>query len=169
MARIGGPHGVRGEVRVKSFTGDPAALGDYGPLWSEDGRRFVVERLRPAKDMLVVKFAGIELRDDAEALNGTDLYVAREALPPPADEDEFYHADLIGLEAVTAEGEPLGRITAVHDFGAGDLLDVALEAGGSRLVPFTKDAVPVVDFAAGRVVVVPPPETEARPGPDDDA
>ncbi len=78
LARIGGPHGVRGEVRVKSFTGDPAALGDYGPLWSGDGRRFVVERLRPAKDMLVVKFAGIELRDDAEALNGIDLYVGRE-------------------------------------------------------------------------------------------
>ncbi|MYZ49302.1 ribosome maturation factor RimM [Propylenella binzhouense] len=166
MARIGAPHGVRGEARVKSFTGDPAALADYGPLFAADGRRFEIERLRPAKEMLVVKFAGIDRREDVERLTGTDLYVERGTLPPP-EEDEFYHADLIGLDAIGAAGEPLGTVVAVHDFGAGDLLDIAPPRGPSRLVPFTKAAVPVVDLAAGRLVVILPPETDARADPDE--
>jgi 16S rRNA processing protein RimM len=161
LAKIGAPHGVRGEVRVKSFATDPTALGSYGTLSAQDGRLFHIERLRPAKDMLIVKFRGVDDRDAAAALNGTSLYVERGALPAP-DEDEFYHADLIGLPAYREDGEPLGTIVAIHDFGAGDILDIAPQQGPPLLVPFTREAVPVVDIAAGRVVVSPPDETEVE-------
>ena len=156
LATIGAAHGVKGEVRVKSFTADPAALGSYGPLMAEDGRRFEVERLRPAKgDMLVVKLAGIGDRTAADALNGLALYVARAALPAPGA-DEFYHADLIGLTAVDAGGDTLGTIVAVHAFGAGDVLDIKPAHGASMLVPFTRAVCPEVDIAARRIVCVPP-------------
>ncbi|SER21499.1 16S rRNA processing protein RimM [Faunimonas pinastri] len=161
LAQIGAPHGVRGEVRVKSFTADPLALRDYKPLVSRDGRLFVVERLRPAKDVLVVKFRGLDDRNAAEALNGTRIFVSREALPEP-DEDEFYHADLIGLAAMLESGEPFGTIVAFHDHGAGEMVEVAPPQGQTLLVPFTQAAVPVIDIAAGRVVVVPPPEISER-------
>jgi 16S rRNA processing protein RimM len=161
LATIGAAHGVKGEVRVKSFSADPLALGNYGPLAAEDGRHLEIERLRPSKGVLIVKFRGIDDRNAAEALNGLSLYVARNALPA-AEDDEFYHADLIGLEAVTPEGEPLGMVVAVHDFGAGDLLDIAPSRGPSILVPFTKSAVPEIDLAAGRMTVVPPSFAEAE-------
>jgi 16S rRNA processing protein RimM len=152
LATIGAPHGVRGEVRVKSFTAEPMSLGDYGPLAAADGRRFDIERLRPAKQVVIAKFRGIDDRDSAEALNGTELYVDREALPA-AGEDEFYHADLIGLTALREAGEALGTIVAIHDFGAGDILEIAPARGPSLLVPFTRAAVPHVDMADGRVIV----------------
>ena len=159
LAQVGAPHGVRGEVRVKAFTGDPLALGSYGPLLTEDGRALAVERLRPGKGAVIVKFRGVDDRNAAESLRGARLFVERAALPPPEDEDEFYHADLIGLEAVTADGAPLGTIVAVHDFGAGDILDIAPPAsadrGRSLLVPFTRACVPEIDLAAGRIVVAP--------------
>lgn len=161
LATIGRAHGVRGEARVKAFTADPAALAQYGPLVAEDGRRFVIERLRPAKEVVIAKFAGIDDRDAAEALNGTGLWVDRSALPPP-DEDEFYHADLIGLAAFDRDGGPLGTVVAVHDHGAGDIIEIAPSRGASMLIPFTRDAVPEVDLSAGRVTIVPPEETEAR-------
>ena len=165
LAMIGAPHGVRGEVRVKSFTADPTSLGDYGPLTAADGRRFDIERLRPAKQVVIAKFRGIDDRDSAEALNGTELYVDREALPA-ADEDEFYHADLIGLTALGEAGEALGTIVAIHDFGAGDILEIATARGPSLLVPFTRAAVPVVDITGGRVIVSPlvPSEDERQSG-----
>ena len=150
---------MRGEVRVKSFTADPMSLGGYGPLTAADGRRFDVERLRPAKQVVIAKFRGIDDRDSAEALNGTELYVGREALPA-ADEDEFYHADLIGLTALSETGEALGTIVAIHDFGAGDILEIAPARGPSLLVPFTRAAVPLVDIAGGRVIVSPPVPSE---------
>ena len=159
LATIGAPHGVRGEVRVKSFTADPMSLGNYGPLTAADGRTFDIERLRPAKQLLIVKFRGVDDRDSAEALSGTDLYVDRSALPAAA-EDEFYHADLIGLTALSEAGEVLGTITAIHDFGAGDILEIAPPRGPSFMLPFTREAVPAVDLAAGRMTVVPPPDTE---------
>jgi 16S rRNA processing protein RimM len=162
LATIGAPHGVRGEVRVKSFTADPMSLGDYGTLTTSDGRTFEVERLRPAKQVVVAKFRGIDDRNAAEALNGTELYVDRDILPA-AEEDEFYHADLIGLAAEDETGEALGTIVAVHDFGAGDILEIAPGRGPSLLVPFTKAAVPVVDLAGGRVVVSPPAASEDEP------
>jgi 16S rRNA processing protein RimM len=166
IAQIGAPHGVKGAVRVKAFTGDPAAIGDYGPLVSKDGRVFAISHLRPDKTVVIVSFAGVDGRDAAQALNGTDLYVARSALPASDDADEFYQADLIGLAAVTPYGEKLGTVIAVHDFGAGDMLEIEQQVekarGKTLLLPFSKSVVPEIDLAGGRLVVVPPPEVEAR-------
>ena len=163
IARIGAPHGVKGAVRVKAFTGDAAAIGDYGPLAAKDGRVFEIADMRPEKSAVIVSFAGVDGRDAAAALNGTDLYVARSALPASDDADEFYHVDLIGLAAVTPDGERLGIVIAVHDFGAGEILEIEQAERKTLLLPFTKAAVPQVDLAGGRLVVVPPPEVEARP------
>jgi 16S rRNA processing protein RimM len=163
LATIGAPHGVRGEVRVKSFAADPLALGNYRPLASEGGRLFHIERLRAGKGMLIVKVRGVDDRDAAAALNGTSLYVDRSALPA-AEEDEFYHADLIGLAAFGEDGEPLGKVAAIHDFGAGDIVEIAPERGPPLLVPFTREAVPIVDVAGGRLVVSPPAEVGAEEG-----
>jgi 16S rRNA processing protein RimM len=159
LARIGAPHGVRGEVRVKSFAEDSESLRRYSPLAGPDGRPFHIERLRPGKDALVVKFRGVDDRNAAEALNGVDLYVDRSRLPA-AEEDEYYHADLIGLTAFSEAGEALGTVTAVHDFGAGDILEIAPSRGTSLLLPFTRATVPLVDIAAGRIVVAPPAEID---------
>jgi 16S rRNA processing protein RimM len=165
IAEIGAAHGIRGEVRVKAHTADPDAIGDYGPLYAADGRAFTIERGRPLKDdMLVVKFAGIADRNAAETLTRVKLYVERAALPEP-EEDEFYYADLIGLAAVTTAGEPLGRIIALHNFGADDLLEVRPETGQSVLVPFTKAVVPSVDIAGGKVTIDPPVGLFGEAGP----
>ncbi|WP_128290685.1 ribosome maturation factor RimM [Afifella aestuarii] len=166
VAKIGRAHGVRGEVRVKTFTADPLALADYSPLFASDGRSFSVKELRADKgDMVVARFKGVSDRNAAEALNGTMLFVARAALPAP-DEDEFYHADLIGLAAEAPDGSPLGRVVAVHDFGGGDILEVKPERGESLLVSFTREVVPSIDLAGGRIVVDLPAEIEVR---EDDA
>jgi 16S rRNA processing protein RimM len=156
IAQIGAAHGVRGEVRLKAFTADPLGVVSYGPLETEDGRRIEIETVRPAKDMLVARLKGVADRNAAEALTNLRLYVARERLPAPAD-DEFYHADLIGLSAVTAEGAPFGTVKAVHNFGAGDLLEIEPAAGGTTvMLPFSEATVPTVDIAQGKIVVVPP-------------
>ena len=151
---LGAAQGVRGEVRVKSYTAVASAIADYGPLWSEDGRRsFTLTALRPLKDdMLVARIAGLTDRDGAAALTGTKLYINRASLPPP-DEDEFYQIDLVGLLAEDEAGQPLGRVAAVQNFGAGDLLAIAPPVGDTLLVPFTTAFVPVLDFEAGRLVV----------------
>ncbi len=162
IARIGAPHGVNGAVRVKAFTGDAAAIGDYGPLVAKDGRVFEISHLRSDKSVVIVTFAGIDDRDTAQELNGSDLYIKRSVLPASDDADEFYHADLIGLVAVTPDGEGLGTVVAVHDFGAGEMLEVELVGGKTLLLPFTRAVVPEIDLAGGRLVVVPPPEVEAR-------
>lgn len=167
LARIGAPHGVRGEVRLKSYAEDPQDVAAYGPLEAPDGRRFTIQALRPAAgkatDMLVVRLEGVADRDAAAALTGVELSVDRDRLPP-ADDDEFYHADLIGLAAVTLDGARLGRIVAVANYGAGDLLEIAPDRGPVALVPFTKDVVPTVDLAGGRVVVDPPAGAFDPPG-----
>ncbi|ADZ68532.1 ribosome maturation factor RimM [Polymorphum gilvum] len=153
MARIGAAHGVRGEVRVKPFGDDPLSFADYGPLETADGsRRFEVVGARVQKTVVITRFKGIDDRTAAEALNGLDLYVPRERLPEPGD-DEFYHADLIGLEAVDAAASRFGTVVAVQDFGAGDLLEIRPDRGRSFYVPFTQAFVPTVDLAAGRVVL----------------
>lgn len=159
VAQIGGAHGIRGEVKLKSFTADPMAVRDYGPLISEDGSAsFEIEALRPAKGHLVARFRGVGDRDAAERLTHLRLFVPRERLPPPAD-DEFYHVDLIGLAAVTADGTEVGTVVAIHDFGAGDILELRPRTGGaSVMVPFTAAYVPKVDVASGRIVVAPPQE-----------
>lgn len=163
LGRFGAPHGVRGEIRLQSFTGDPLAIASYDGLTDKSGaRKFKLLSVRPqGKDMLVAKLAGIDDRKGAATLNGVELYLPRDTLPAP-QEDEFYIADLIGLRAETPEGETIGVIVAVRNFGAGDILEVAPEADGETLLlPFTKAAVPTVDVPGGCVVVEPPTEIEA--------
>jgi len=159
MAVIGRAHGVRGEVRVKSYAENPKDFAAYGPLTDAAGARtFTIVEARPQKTVFVTRFKEVTGRTDAEALNGTELFVPRERLNEDDDPDAFFHADLIGLKAGLADGGPFGTVIAVHDFGAGDLLDIRLaDTGKSVLVPFTQECVPSVDIAAGRLVVMPPP------------
>ena len=158
VAQIGAAHGVRGEVKLRSFTEDPAAFTSYGPLESEDGkRRFEIETLRPAKDHFVARIAGVADRDAAAKLTNLKLYVSRDRLPPVEEDDTYYHSDLIGLAAVTQDGTALGTVKAVLNFGAGDIIEIAPAAGGEPLmVPFTADTVPTVDIGGKRIVVTPP-------------
>ena len=157
VAQIGAAHGIRGEVRLRSFTQDPRAVTSYGPLESEDGtQRFEIEALRPAKDHFVARLAGIGNREAAEKLTNLKLYVPRDRLPPVQEPETYYHADLVGLAAVTADGARLGTVTAVHNFGAGDMIEIRPQGGGEpQMIPFTDANVPEIDIAAGRVVVVP--------------
>lgn len=156
LGTIGAPHGVKGEVRIKAFTGDPMAIGDYGPLSDQQGRRFEIAALRPAKEVVIARLKGVTSREAAETLAGLNLFVAREKLPQPEDEDEFLQADLVGCAVVGPDGAVLGAITAVVNFGAGDLLDVETPDGRSVLLPFTKAFAPGVDIAARRVDARPP-------------
>ena len=160
VARIGAAHGVRGAVKLWTFTADPFAVRHYGPLATKDGaRHFVVTGAREARDHLVATLEGITTREEAERLNGVELYVARDKLPA-TEENEYYHADLIGLAAVTPAGAPLGHIVAIHNFGAGDIIEIAPPHGATMLLPFTHAVVPSVDVAAGRVVIELPGEIE---------
>ncbi|AZO10650.1 MULTISPECIES: ribosome maturation factor RimM [unclassified Mesorhizobium] len=154
MAVIGAAHGIKGELRVKTFTGDPLALADYGPLQAKDGRVFHILDIRPAGTVVVVRFKGIGDRNAAEALAGTELFVDRSVLPDDGEEDEFYHADLIGLEVRDDTGV-IGRVVAVHNFGGGDILDVTIAGRKGVLIPFTQAAVPHVSIADGFVQVDP--------------
>ena len=163
VGRIGAAHGIKGEVRLISFTAEPKAIGAYGPLQDESGtRRFEIAALRPVKDnIFIARLAGVATREAAERLNNLDLYLPRTALPAATD-DEFYHADLIGLAAIDSTGTDIGRVTGVLNFGGGDILEIAPAGGGeSLLLPFTKACVPSVDLAQKRLVVVPPVEIEA--------
>jgi 16S rRNA processing protein RimM len=155
VGRIGAAHGTRGEVKLWSFTADPMAVADYGS--------FTIKTLRPAKDFLVARFAGVTDRTAAEQLRNTDLYVARDRLPAP-EADEFYHADLVGLAVVDRQGATLGTVSAVHNFGAGDLIEVRPAQGGMTvMLPFSDTVVPAVDLAGGRIVVDPPAGAFADP------
>ncbi len=156
LGAVTGAHGVRGLVKVKPFTENPDDVAAYGPVEDERGdRRFTLEVAGRHKDAVIVRVDGVGDRDAAEALRGTRLYVGRSVLPEPS-EGEFYHADLIGLAVVATGGETLGRVTAMHDFGAGDLIEFVGADGRSRMLPFTEAAVPEVDIAGGRLVVDPP-------------
>jgi 16S rRNA processing protein RimM len=161
LGRIAGAHGIRGEVLIKTFTAAPEDIGAYGPLSDAAGARsFIVAAARPTPKGVVARLAGIADRTAAEALKGTELYVDRDRLPAAA-EGEFYHADLVGLDAVDPAGRPLGTVIAVHNYGAGDLLEVRLAGSGrTELVPFTDDAVPEVDIAARRAVIALPAADE---------
>lgn len=152
---IGAPHGIKGEVRVKTFTEDPLALGEYGPLTTEDGTTLTVRSVRPAKTVVVVRFKEVQDRDAAEALNGKGLFVERAALPDNLDEEEFYHADLIGLQVQDGSGMTIGRVIGIHNFGAGDMLEIRAQQGAGFFVPFTMLAVPEIDFDNGIVTVDP--------------
>jgi 16S rRNA processing protein RimM len=153
---------VRGAVKLWTFTEDPLAVKAYGPLLSKDGARsFELAQLRAAKDHLVATFKGVTTRGEAERLNGLELYIAREKLPA-TEEDEYYHADLIGLAAVTTGGEPLGRVVAIHNFGAGDIIEISPSNSPTIMLPFSNAVVPRIDLAAGRVVIEMPREIEGE-------
>lgn len=166
LGQIGAPYGVRGEVRLRSFTSDPDAVARYGPLETEDGRVLEIESLRPAKDHFVATLSGIRDRDAAAQLANAKLYVPRERLPDIAAPDEFYHADLIGLAVVDRAGRRLGSVVAIHNFGAGDLIEVKLNAEGKiELIAFDEINVPTVDLSAGRIVINPPAPLSETPSP----
>jgi 16S rRNA processing protein RimM len=161
---FGAPQGVRGEIRVKSFTGNPAEIGAYGALTDERGARaFALKVLRALKDdMVVARVEGVLTRDDAAALTHVGLFARRAQLPPPA-EGEFYHDDLVGLQAKLADGAPFGRVVAVLNYGAGDILEIAPADGGETiLLPFNDATAPTIDFAAATLVVAPPAEVEGE-------
>jgi 16S rRNA processing protein RimM len=157
IGAVAGAHGVRGDLRVRAFTARPEDVGAYGAVETEDGRSLSLRVLRSLKDGVVLaRIAGVTDRDQAEALRSRRLYVPRAALPAP-EEDEFYHADLIGLAVQRGDGVALGTVAAVHDFGAGDILDIVpAEGGESVLLPFTRETVPVVDLPGGRLIADPP-------------
>jgi 16S rRNA processing protein RimM len=165
VARIGAAHGVRGAVKLWTFTEDPLAVKHYGPLSTKDGaRQFEVTHVREAKDHLVATLKGVASREDAERLNGIELYIARDKLPE-TEEDEYYHADLIGLAAVNAANEAIGRVIAIHNFGAGDIIEIAPASGPTLLLPFTNAVVPTVDLANRRVVIELPQVIEGDDAP----
>ena len=175
LGQIGAAHGVGGEVRLRSFTSDPGAIAGYGLLETDDGRTFAIERLQPAKNHFknhfIVRLSGIRDRSAAEQLTNVKLYVPRERLPEPSEADEFYHADLIDLAVFDRAGKQLGTVAAIYNFGAGDLIEVK-RAGGetTQLLPFDAATVPVVDVAAGRIVVVAPEDMFApSPRADNDS
>lgn len=161
VARFGAAHGIKGEVRLKSFTEDPFSVGDFETLQFADGRRVKILSLRPQGEMLIARVEGCKDRNQAELLNGLELFIDRAELPEPEDEDEFYLADLVGLE-VRENGVVAGRIAQVHDFGAGDLLEIRPMRGPGYMLAFTRENVPVVDLAGGFVEIVRPVETGER-------
>lgn len=165
MAVIGAPHGIKGEVRVKTFTGDPLALGDYGPLRAADGRTFTIVSIRPAKTVVVVRFKEITTRDAAEAVTGTELFIDRASLPDDLDDDEFYHADLIGLAVRDETDAVIGKVTAVQNFGGGDIVEIALTGKRAAMIPFTLAAIPDISIAEGFIRV----DMQAAGLIDDDA
>lgn len=161
---IVGAHGVRGAVRIRAFTENPKDVAAYGPVGDGKGRSFRLKVQGQAKESVVIAVVdGVTDRNQAEALKGMKLHVARDALPALQDEDEFYHTDLIGLVVETGSGERLGTVRAIHDFGAGDVLELVDPVGRGRFLPFTKAVVPVVDVRGGRLIADPPAETEAKP------
>ena len=156
MGEIGAAQGLKGEVRLRSYTQDPVAIAEYGPLETEDAGRIEIESVRVTPKAVIARIKGVTTREGAEALNHTKLYLAREKLPESA-EDEWYQADMIGLAVLTQDGETLGRLVAVHNFGASDLLEIQRADGSPNvLVPFTESTVPEVDIAGGKLILLPP-------------
>lgn len=155
MAVIGAAHGIKGELRIKTFTGDPLALADYGPLYTGDGRTFEIAAIRPANEVVVVRLKGVNDRNAAEALTGIALFVDRSALPEDLEDDEFYHADLVGLAVKDEAGETIGKVTAVQNFGGGDILELSLGDRRNVLIPFTGAAVPQVAVSGGFIRIDP--------------
>lgn len=173
LATVGGAHGIRGEVRLRAYTEDPEDVGAYGPLVDKAGNRYTVASARAQKSVVVVRFKEVADRNAAEALNGTELFVPRASLPAEGD-DEFYQADLVGLVARRTDGAVIGEIVAFHDFGAGDILEIAPEGGKSVMIPFTSEAVPEIDLDLGHILVEPVAAglegaVEVRDGEEDEA
>ncbi len=164
VGAIAGVRGLKGEVRIKSFTAKPDDVAAYGPVSTDDGNKsYRINVTAHAKGLVIARLDGIADRDAAEALKGARLYVPKDVLPEPGDGD-YYHADLIGLRAETEAGKRLGTVKAVHNFGAGDILEIAGDAQEGKddlMVAFTAATVPAVDMEKGRIVVRPPPVLEA--------
>ncbi len=159
VAVVAAPHGVRGALRLRTFTEQPESVAAYGPVYDKQGRRlFDLRLIGQAKTGVVVKVPDVEDRDEAERWRGVELYVPRSALPEPEDEDEFYVEDLQGLPVERRDGSRIGTVVGLENHGAGDLIEVGLESGGSMVLPFTREVVPEVDLENRRVVVEPPPE-----------
>lgn len=153
IGHIAGAHGIRGEVRIAAHTADPLAIADYGPLSLKDGRTLTIRKARLASKGVVATLAGITDRNAAEALIGQELFLPRNALPEP-EEEAYYHADLIGLAVTDTDGTPFGTVHAVHDFGAGDMLEITPAAGGeSVMMPFTRAAVPIISLQTGTIAI----------------
>lgn len=169
MGKIGAAHGIKGEVRITSHTQDPEAIASYGPLDTDrPGLTITIEAARLNKTVLVARIKGIKDRNAAEALNGVSLFVDRERLPDTEDEDDFYHADLIGLDARLDTGVSIGKVLALHNYGAGDLIEIAdTRSGDTFLYPFTKAVVPTIRVAEGFLVISPP--LDADPGEEEPA
>jgi 16S rRNA processing protein RimM len=166
VGSIGGSFGVHGEVRIKSYCAEPAAIADYSPLWTKDGKQVSIEITRPVKNGYAANMSGVTSKEQADALKGTDLFAERDQLPALPD-DEYYHADLIGLTVLDTGGQVLGRVKSVQNFGASDLLEItAPRLQMPALLPFTLANVPTVDLASGRIIADPPegifPEADAE-------
>ena len=162
LGAVTGAHGLDGAVKVKTFTETPDKLGAYGPVHAKDGRVFVIEAVRStASDMAVARFDGVTDRTGAEALKGLELFVARAALPQ-TEAEEFYHADLVGLRVEDEAGRAVGHVRGIHNFGAGDVLDIERPDGGEALLPFTREFAPIVDVAGGRIVIAAPEERDTQ-------
>jgi 16S rRNA processing protein RimM len=160
LATVIGASGLKGAVKAKIFTASPEALTDYGALKDKQGREYSITAFRAGKPgEAVMSFAGVASREAAEALKGIELFLARDRLPKAGDE-EFYHADLIGLEAQDSEGRILGKIAAIHNYGAGDIIDIVRNDGDSVLLAFTRETVPTIDIPGGRVIVAVPEDDE---------
>lgn len=156
IARLGGAHGIRGEIRAQAFTDDPLAIGEYGPLQDRTGRSFEVLSAKPSKNVVILRLKGVSDRNVAEALTGLELFVERERLPEDGlDEDEFYQTDLVGLSVVDGDNARYGDVIAVHDFGAGDILEIQKQGERSVMIPFSAAAVAGVDFDSGTITVDP--------------
>ncbi len=162
LGAIIGAQGLKGEVKVKTFTQSPESLGAYGPLHSADGRRFKVASARAVKsDHAIVRFEGVAQRNEAESLKGLELFIHRDQLPD-TEAEEYYHADLIGLPAEDEDGRLIGKVRSIHNFGAGDVIEIERADGSDVLLPFTREFVPVVDVKAGRLVIAVPEDSERR-------
>ncbi len=159
---ITGAHGIRGEVKIKTFTETPEAVAGYGALHTKAGdRSFEIARHRIQKGLVIAALKNVKDRNAAEALKGTELYIDRQTLPDLDNEDEFYYADLVGLDAKTTDGSPFGRVVALQDFGGGDVIEIApVEGGATVFLPFTREVVPEVNVVEGHIVVSPPEEIE---------
>ncbi|BCP55360.1 ribosome maturation factor RimM [Kaistia sp. 32K] len=169
LGQFGAAHGIRGEIKLHSYTEEPLGIADYGPFTLDDGRVIEITSVRIQGENVIARVEGIGDRDAAETLRNRKLFVGRDALPELEEEDDFYHADLVGLTLELADGTPYGTIASVQNFGAGDLIEIEPAPGARTFyLPFTRAIVPTVDIKSGKAVVVPPPETEARPEDGED-
>lgn len=166
---IVGARGLKGDARIKSFTSDPAGVAAYGPVVTDDGKELILKVTGEAKGVVIARIKGVEDRTGVEALKGQRFYVARDALPATEDEEEFYHADLVGLKVVNEQGKECGTVSAIYDFGAGDMVDLRRPDGRSVLIPFTASAVPTVDVAVGKIVVTAEALATAEEEPEADS